>query len=139
MSTSITQVTMLRNSCAGAGCTRECLKPRIIQHIEDEGYLPALLSPCSCNSDSPYWVWINRYYGDLVLDLNAPDYPHTTTIWQVSGLSNYNTISDTHRYSAPCSQYISRCCHPDCRVAGLRMRPRQHGACSAFVVLSGPG
>ena len=76
----------VRNFCSSLDCTKACLVPRIIKHIEEEGYLPALLSPCTYTPGVPYWIWVNRYQGDLVtvIDLNTPEYPHLTTKWKVS-------------------------------------------------------
>jgi hypothetical protein len=73
-----------------------------MQHIEDKGCLPALLSPCKCAPNTLYWVWINQYFGDLVIvDLDMPKPPHVRTIWQASAHSNYNATHGTHRYAAP--------------------------------------
>lgn len=67
----------VQNFCSSLNCTKACLVPRIIERIE-EGYLPALLSPCAYTPGAPYWMWVNRYQGDLVtvIDLDAPEYPH---------------------------------------------------------------
>jgi hypothetical protein len=75
----------IRNSCDGTECTKACLKRRIVQYIEEEGFLPCLISSCKYSPGSPYWIWVNRYNGDLVVvDVDAPAYPHTTTKWEVN-------------------------------------------------------
>jgi hypothetical protein len=64
---------------------KSCLVPHIMKHVEEEGFLPALLSPCTYAPGDHYWSWVNRYEGDLVVvDLDAPEYPHLNTKWKVS-------------------------------------------------------
>lgn len=73
----------IRRACADSllECTKLCLVPRIIQHIEEEGYLPCLLSPCKHTPGAPYWLWMNRYHGDLVsIDLDGREDSHIRTI-----------------------------------------------------------
>jgi hypothetical protein len=75
----------VQKNCGKLECTKSCLVPRIIKHVEKEGFLPALLSPCAYAPGAPYWSWVNRYEGDLVVvDLDAPEYPHLNTKWKVS-------------------------------------------------------
>ena len=73
------------NMCNGLECTKACLSTRIIKHVEKNGYLPTIMSPCIHSPGAPYWIWTNRYQGDLVVvDVNAPQYPHLNTKWEVS-------------------------------------------------------
>jgi hypothetical protein len=72
-------------TCAGLECTKLCLAPRIIAHIKEQGFLPALLSPCMYSAGAPYWSWANRYHGDLIaIHSNVSEYPHFNTKWKVS-------------------------------------------------------
>jgi hypothetical protein len=78
----------IRRCCDGDACTKSCLGPRIIKHIEDEGYLPTLMSPCIYLAGSPYWMWVSRNFGELVvIDVDAPTYRHIKTKWDVSRIS----------------------------------------------------
>jgi hypothetical protein len=75
----------IQRCCDAVVCTKSCLGPRIIQHIENEGYLPTLLSPCQYLAGSPYWMWVSQHFGDLVvIDVDAAVYPHIETKWDVS-------------------------------------------------------
>ena len=75
------------NMCAGQACTKACLATRITKYIEKEGYFPAIMSPCMHTQGAPYWMWTNRYQGDLVtVDVDAPAYPHLKTEWKVSSV-----------------------------------------------------
>jgi len=125
-------------SCEGPGCNKWCLVPRIVQHIEEEGSLPPLVSPCRHIPGACYWSWSNRYHGDLVsVDLDALEYPHTRTKWKVSNFRLW-CISPRHSQSTePGRQYTPGHCCPSCGMARLRKRPYQHGARPAIVVLSG--
>jgi hypothetical protein len=73
-------------ACSTLACTKSCLATRIIQHLEKEGYLPTIMSPCTHTPGAPYWIWTNRYKGDLVVvaDVDATAYPHLSTKWKVS-------------------------------------------------------
>jgi hypothetical protein len=71
--------------CSGPACTKACLATGIIDRIEDEGCLPILVSPCMHTPGAPFWIWGNRYQGDLVIvDVDAVAYPHLNTKWKVS-------------------------------------------------------
>ena len=75
----------VQNICDGLECTKLCLAPRIIKHLEEEGFLPALLSPCKYTPGARFWSWVNRYEGDLVVvNLDATEHPHLNTRWKVS-------------------------------------------------------
>ena len=75
----------VQNICDGLECTKSCLVPRIIKHIKEEGFLPALLSPCKYTPSGHFWSWVNRYEGDLVVvDLDATKHLHLNTKWKVS-------------------------------------------------------
>jgi hypothetical protein len=73
------------NTCSGLACTKACLVARIIEHIQEEGCLPILVSPCMPTPAAPYWIWANRYQGDLVVvDMDASTNPHLKSKWEVS-------------------------------------------------------
>ena len=91
----------VETTCPASRCTKACLVPRIIEHIKKQGFLPTLLSPCMYNQGAPYWMWTNRYQGDLVVvDLDVK-YPHVVTIWEVSIFFDYNAQCDAHGTQKP--------------------------------------
>ena len=90
-------VMCLQIVCSGQECTKVCLVTRIIKHIKKEGYLPTFLSPCRHTPGARYWLWANRYQGDLVVtDLEAPEHPHISVKWEVSMFLQYDARNDAH-------------------------------------------
>ena len=76
---------MVGNNCVSRACTKACVQSRMMQCISEDGCFPSLLSSCKFSASDPYWVWVNRYFGNLVhTDLNAAAYPHIKTTWKVS-------------------------------------------------------
>jgi len=128
------------NKCSGQACTKACLVTRIIKHIEQEGYLPIIMSPCMHMPGAPYWIWTNRYQGNLVVvDIDAPAYPHLNSKWEVSlcfQLSSKPWRSQPLETGTP---YPDRHCCSGVGVVRLWKWPHQYGTHSTVLVLPGAG